>query len=236
MLVIPKENLKVEYPGRGIIIGKTRTHLIVGYFITARSEENQARRLKHYAGENKIMVDPTKPELLEREDAPLVFYPAITIKKDRIAVSNGQQTRTVEQHLTQHETPAEILRHAHRKWRFEPDKPHYTPRISGVVVGTQAALAIIRRGKAGNALRKTYPLKLQTGVAQFITTYEGHEATPLPAFKGGPKNIALVGGGQKTIADSIFRALNPNYRVSLAVVFRNLKTGETAVEIRNRHQ
>ena len=156
----------MEYPGRVIIIGRgpSGSRAAVVYAITGRSPSSQARRLERR--EDGVWVRPTDEEVLKKGNPDLLIYPAILFAAAGVAVSNGRQTADVRSRLDGAAAPGpvEILAGSLSGWDFEPDAPIFTPRISGCVLpGAKAALALIKRGAGGEALRSYHEFPLAAG-------------------------------------------------------------------------
>lgn len=214
-----------EYPGRIIIIGKSKNNenVCVVYAITARSASSQARKLELEG--DTVWVKPTDRELLKKGNIDLLIYPSIFCLPQGIAVSNGKQTVDVMACLGQGGNASEILSFALQRWDFEPDAPTYTPRISGCVLSNEStALSLIKRAPDGTTLRNVYEFHLAPGRGKMIMTYRGENMDPLPPFKGEPITVELEGTSSKQVAESVYRALAPgqgenDLRVSVACVF-----------------
>jgi hypothetical protein len=120
--------------------------------------------------------------------------------------------------------PEEILDRALENWTYEPDSPHFTPRISGcVLTGGAAGLCIIRRGDDGTRLASVSSWMLAPGQGRMIATYSGPEENPLPSFSGEPIAVELGQAGAKDIAEAVYQALKPagpekDYRVAVACI------------------
>jgi IMP cyclohydrolase len=104
----------------------------------------------------------------------------------------------------------------------EPDAPHYTPRISGMVDKRQqpgqAILSILKANPANPELsdRFTYRPAMPTGGLGYgLTTYMG-DGSPLPSFTGDPLLLPCVGEAE-AVLNTYWEALNADNRVSLAV-------------------
>jgi IMP cyclohydrolase len=214
-----------EYPGRIIIIGKSKKNekVCVVYAISARSASSQARKLE--LEEDTVWVKPTDKKLLRRGNIDLLIYPSIFILPQGIAVSNGKQTVDVMACLGQGGNASETLAFALQNWDFEPDAPNFTPRISGCILSNgSSALSLIKRAPDGSTLRNVYGFHLIPGRGKMIMTYRGENMDPLPSFKGEPIDVELEGTSSKQVADSVYRALAPekgekDFRVSVACVF-----------------
>ena len=113
------------YPGRGIMIGKTKdgTHGVISYFIMGRSENSRNRvfvedglGIKTKAFDESKLTDPS-----------LIIYAPVRVIGNTTIVTNGDQTDTIYDALEQGRTFEDAL----RTRTFEPDAPNFTPRISG---------------------------------------------------------------------------------------------------------
>jgi len=227
----------MEYPGRVIILGldSSASHCIILYAITGRSASSQARKLE--LKDNRVWTRPTDEEALKKGNPDLLVYPALSLFRS-LAVSNGKQTADVEASWAPGLRADEVLKIAHAKWSFEPDAPNYTPRISGSVVpGPKVALAIIRRRGDGSAERTVFPLKLQPGKGNLLSTYTGQNVDPLPSFLGDPLDVEIREINAQEMAEAVYKTLNPAYRVAVACVFTDVRDqGHNHVFIVNRHQ
>ena len=80
-----------EYPGRGIMVGKTATDSVMAYFIMGRSVSSQNRifeetedGIRTKAFDESKMVDPS-----------LIIYHPVRKVGDVTVVTNGDQTDTI---------------------------------------------------------------------------------------------------------------------------------------------
>ena len=122
------EELKSNsYPGRGIIIGKSKDGktAVAAYFIMGRSE-NSRNRVFVEEGEG-IRTQAFDPEKLE--DPSLIIYAPVRVLGNKTIITNGDQTDTIYQGMDIQLTFEQSLRCR----KFEPDAPNYTPRISGIM-------------------------------------------------------------------------------------------------------
>ncbi len=217
----------IRYPGRGIICGMNESgKAIVAYFITARSTHSKNRCLvvegeavRTKAVDESLLLDPS-----------LIIYRVMDRVGCDVVVANGDQSDTILDGLRQGTTMAESL----RSRTFEPDEPNYTPRISGLYhLGEHPAyqLSILRRSDDGGCDRSCYSYQsLQKGKAHLIHTYEG-DGNPLPSFRGEPKEVLLQGGAH-SLADQLWNALDPDFRVAVCVKEFDLTNNSTDIAIR----
>ena len=118
-----------EYPGRGIAVAKAPDgrQMFIGYFIMGRSENSRNRVFDPVPERGGICTMAADPAKLE--DPSLIIYnPVLTLGRTHI-VTNGDQTDTIYDLMSQGKSFADAL----RTRTFEPDGPNYTPRISAVV-------------------------------------------------------------------------------------------------------
>ena len=97
--------------------------MFIGYFIMGRSANSRNRvfdRLPERGGICTMAADPAK-----LEDPSLIIYnPVLTLGRTHL-VTNGDQTDTLYDLMSQGKSFADAL----RTRTFEPDGPNYTPRI-----------------------------------------------------------------------------------------------------------
>ena len=124
---LEKELSGCDYPGRGIVIGKSEDgkKAVTAYFIMGRSA-NSRNRVFVTEGEG-IRTQAYDPSKLE--DPSLIIYAPVRVLGKKTIVTNGDQTDTVYNLMSEGKTFEESL----RTREFEPDAPNYTPRISGIL-------------------------------------------------------------------------------------------------------
>jgi IMP cyclohydrolase len=231
-----------DYPGRFIILGRDLSgkNDVIVYSICGRSPSSQARKLEREG--DAIWAKPADEAVVKQGNKDLLLYPAIYLSKG-VAVSNGQQTADIKAFLAKSQSPGEILSSALERWNYEPDSPHFTPRIAGCIISkSKAALGIIKRTADGSSERKIFEFTLAAAQGKMIATYEGEDKEPLPSFKGEPVDVRIEKNNPRDMAETIFKALEPkpgkkDYRVSVACVFsRNLGRNEYEIFIINRQE
>lgn len=238
-------NLSVmEYPGRVIVIGKAPAgpRAAVIYAITGRSPSSQARELERR--EDGVWVRPTDEDVLKKGNPDLLIYPAILCAEGGVAVSNGRQTADIRKHLdAPAQGPVEVLAGSLSGWDYEPDAPIFTPRISGCILpGPKAALALIKRGAGGEALRSYHAFPLEPGKGKLIATYDGVNRDPLRSFPGDPFDVAIGTNDAAALAEAVYSALKPreggrDLRVAVACLLAgDLARNEYEIAIINRHE
>ena len=220
------------YPGRGILLGKSAdgTCSIAAYFIMGRSVNSRNRVFVETA--DGIRTEAWDPS--QMTDPSLIIYHPVRLTEQGLIVTNGDQTDTIRDGLA-----AGKGFHASLRTRtFEPDPPHYTPRISGLISpGGGFRMSIIKSAGGNPAGCCRYLFRYDNpipGQGRFLHTYQG-DGNPLPSFEGEPVRVSLDAADADALADEIWTALHPENKVSLYVRFANLTDGSASAAIRNCH-
>lgn len=219
------------YPGRGILMGRAGDAAVLAYFIMGRSESSR----------NRIFV-PQGDGIVTRAFAPgemdnpsLLLYAPVRVLNNTVIVTNGDQTDTVYEGLSRGMRMEDAL----KTRAFEPDAPHFTPRISGAAHfapgGFSYTLSILKRGAAGECLRYYYEYEsAASGQGRLIHTYMG-DGNPLPSFEGEPRAVALE-GEIDACTNTLWNALDEANKVSLFVRYIHLADGKIQTRIVNKKQ
>lgn len=235
MLSLEKELRENSYPGRGIVLGRSKDgkKAVAAYFIMGRSE-NSRNRIFAEEGEG-IRTQAFDPSKLV--DPSLIIYAPVRVLGNTTIVTNGDQTDTIYEGLEKGLTFEQSL----RSREFEPDAPNYTPRISGVMEienGVyQYALSILKssNGNPDSCLRYTYTYENPLpGEGSFIHTYLG-DGNPLPSFEGEPKRVEIPDSLDE-FAAMLWSSLNEDNKVSLFVRYLDIATGAAETKIINKNQ
>ena len=221
------------YAGRGIVIGKTPDgkKAVTAYFIMGRSENSRNRIFKE-EGEN-VTIYPFDESKVE--DPSLIIYSPIKIIENKLIVTNGDQTDTIYDFIKK----GECFREALKTREFEPDKPNYTPRISGIMNfkdnDFDYSMSILKSlDKDGSACgRYFYDYEAVNGLGHFIHTYVC-DGNPLPTFTGEPERVA-VENDIDAFADKIWTNLNENNKISLYVRYINIADGTVENRMFNKN-
>ena len=217
-----------DYWGRGILIGRTSNKIAVAYFIMGRSENSRNRIF--YKEDDRVAIAPYDKDA-DIDPTLIIYYPIKTNGKNLI-VTNGDQTDTVEEFLNKGLTFEDAL----RTRCFEPDAPHFTPRIRGILslVDGSYKLSILKDsdGQGTDCHRYFYEYHSRPNYAHFIHTYEGND-TPLPTFEGEPK-IFKIPDSIEEFTDTIWNSLNDDNKISLCTMMINPETLEREVNIYNK--
>jgi hypothetical protein len=235
MLSLREELAGNTYPGRGIVIGRSKDgkKAITAYFIMGRSE-NSRNRIFAVEGEG-IRTEAFDPAKLE--DPSLIIYAPVRVLGNKTIVTNGDQTDTIYDGLDKQMTFEQSLRCR----EFEPDGPNYTPRISGVmhIEGGKYnfAMSILKsnNGNPESCNRYTYAYENPiAGEGRFIHTYM-HDANPLPSFEGEPKLISIP-DDMDAFTEMLWNSLNEDNKVSLFVRYIDIATGTYETKIINKNK
>ncbi|MCR5345359.1 MAG: IMP cyclohydrolase [Lachnospiraceae bacterium] len=229
---ILKEN---AYPGRGIVIGKSRDgkYAVTAYFIMGRSVNSRNRvfvedgeGIRTQAFDESKLTDPS-----------LIIYSPVRVLGNKTIVTNGDQTDTIYDGMDKQLTFEQSL----RVRKYEPDEPNYTPRISGVMHVDNGkfnyAMSILKSnsGDPEETDRFTFAYENpKEGEGRFIHTYMRDE-NPLPSFEGEPEKV-IIDKNIDEFTDMIWNSLNEDNKVSLFVRFIDIKTGKYDTRIVNKNK
>ena len=222
------------YVGRGIVIGKSRNgkNAVFAYFIMGRSENSRNRIFKE-EGEN-VTIYPFDASKVE--DPSLIIYSPVRQYKNSVIVTNGDQTDTVYDFLAQGKTFEAAL----ETRCFEPDSPHFTPRISGILDFNEHdftyKMSILKSAdEAGSACnRYIFSYKPLNGVGHFIHTYHC-DGNPIPTFTGEPERVQIP-DEMEEFFHSLWNHLNEQNKISLYVRYTDLENGKTRAKLVNKNQ
>lgn len=222
-----------NYPGRGVAIGKSADgeNAILVDFIMGRSVNSRNRIFELCEGGIKTKAfDESK-----LSDPSLIIYAPVRVYGDSTIVTNGDQTDTVYEELSN----GKSFQYALRTRCFEPDEPNFTPRISGI--------ATVKDGRLTyklSILKKTFGTQAcdrffyeyedtATGVGHIIHTYKA-DGNPIPSFEGEPV-IFAIDKEFDDFAESVWNALNEENKVSLFVRSISLKNGSIQTKLFNKN-
>ena len=232
MLSLANELNSNTYPGRGIVIGKTKDgkKAVTAYFIMGRSNNSRNRVfVEDGEGIRTQAFDPSK-----LEDPSLIIYAPVRVLGNKTIVTNGDQTDTIYEGMDKQLTFEQSL----RSRKFEPDAPNYTPRISGIMHiennKYNYAMSILKsnNGNPDSCNRYTFAYENPIeGQGHFIHTYM-HDGEVLPSFEGEPK-LVEIDGDIDEFTNMIWSNLNEDNKVSLFVRFIDIKSGEYETRIIN---
>ena len=223
------------YPGRGIVIGKSKDgkKAVTAYFIMGRSVNSRNRVfVEDGCGIRTQAFDPSK-----LSDPHLIIYAPVRVLGNKTIVTNGDQTDTIYELMNQQLTFEQAL----RTREFEDDAPNYTPRISGIMKVENGnysyAMSILKsaNGNGDSCQRFTFSYKNPVdGEGHFIHTYMG-DGNPLPSFEGEPKLVEIPNCIEE-FTKNLWTSLNEENKVSLFVRFIDIETGKTESRIINKNK
>lgn len=224
-----------SYVGRGIVIGKTpdAKHAVFAYFIMGRSA-NSRNRIFAEKENGEVIIYPH--DYSKVEDPSLIIYSPVKVYKNSVIVTNGDQTDTIYNFLSEGKTFEEAL----RTRAFEPDYPNLTPRISGIMDFANGdftyKMSILKsaapEGTACN--RYTYSYPALAGLGHFIHTYIC-DGNPIPTFCGEPERMAISNDIDE-FADRIWNALDENNKISMYVRYVDLENGNVENRMVNKNK
>ena len=224
-----------SYPGRGIILGKSKDgkSAVAAYFIMGRSTNSRNRVfVEDGMGIRTQAYDPSK-----MEDPHLIIYAPVRVLGNKTIVTNGDQTDTIYELMDKQMTFEQAL----RTREFEDDAPNYTPRISGIIRQAEGdfnyALSILKSADGDPSSCRRYTFSYNnpiSGQGHFIHTYM-QDGNPLPSFEGEPKQVEIpdeIDG----FTDMLWNNLNEENKVSLFVRYIDLASEKTETRIVNKNQ
>ena len=222
ILSLANELSNNTYPGRGIVIGKSKDgkKAVTAYFIMGRSNNSRNRVfVEDGEGIRTQAFDSSK-----LEDSSLIIYAPVKVLGNKTIITNGDQTDTIYEGMDKQLTFEQSL----RSRKFEPDAPNYTPRISGIMHiennKYNYAMSILKsnNGNPNSCNRYTFEYENPIeGQGHFIHTYM-HDGEILPSFEGEPK-LVDIDGDIDEFTNMIWSNLNEDNKVSLFVRFIDIK-------------
>ena len=234
-VALSKELGATTYPGRGIVIGRSKDgkKAVTAYFIMGRSANSRNRVfVEDGEGIRTQAFDPSK-----LEDPSLIIYAPVRVLGNKTIVTNGDQTDTIYELMDKQQTFEQAL----RTREFEPDAPNYTPRISGIMHIDKGefnyAMSILKSNNGNPDACNRYTFAYENPVAgegHFIHTYKC-DGNPLPSFEGEPKLVAIP-DDMDTFADTLWNSLNADNKVSLFVRYIDIENGTYETKIVNKNQ
>ena len=209
------------YPGRGIVIGKSKDgkNAMIAYFIMGRSENSRNRIFERFDGGMRTKAfDESK-----LSDPSLIIYNPYLSCDNIDIVTNGDQTDTVCNYIKENGEDGFSFEKSLHTREFEPDCPNYTPRISGILYyafpgNTFNYKLSILKSSDGNpevCNRYFYSYSPLNGLGHFIHTYKC-DGNPIPSFYGEPEAVELPNTAEE-LADLVWKNLNEDNKVSLFV-------------------
>ncbi len=222
-----------SYVGRGIVIGKSADgkKACTAYFIMGRSANSRNRVFVERNGE--VFTEPFDASKVE--DPSLIIYAALREYENKLIVTNGDQTDTVYDGLKEGLSFDEAL----EKRAFEPDKPNFTPRISGMLTFADNdfsyRMSILKSIDADGSecARYGFSYPSRAGLGHFIHTYVC-DGNPIPTFQGEPERVAIPSDIDE-FTKKLWDALDRDNKISLYVRYTDLATGKNENRLINKN-
>ena len=221
-----------SYVGRGIVIGKSSDgkKAVTAYFIMGRSENSRNRVFIEQGDE--VIIHPFDASKVE--DPSLIIYAPVRQTGNRLIVTNGDQTDTIYDFIESGKTFEQAL----ETREFEPDKPNFTPRISGMLTFDGGdftyKMSILKsadeNGSACNRYTFSYPAL--NGLGHFIHTYN-HDGNPIPTFTGEPERVKIPDDIDE-FTNTLWSNLNEQNKISLYVRYVDLESGKYEARMINK--
>ena len=223
-----------SYVGRGIIIGKTADgkKAATAYFIMGRSENSRNRVFIEDGDE--VIIHPFDPSKVE--DPSLIIYSPVKVIDNNVIVTNGDQTDTIYDFIKDGKTFEQAL----ETREFEPDRPNWTPRISGMMTFADNSfsykMSILKSAdeEGTECNRYTFNYKPLNGLGHFIHTYN-HDGNPIPTFTGEPERVAIPDDIDE-FTNLIWENLNEQNKISIYVRYIDLETKEFTNKLINKNK
>lgn len=221
-----------EYAGRGIVIGTSpdKKNAVCAYFIMGRSENSRNRVFVKTS--ETLKTEPF--DVSKVSDPSLIIYNAVRKTEKSLIVTNGDQTDTVYNLMSEGKSFKESL----ETREFEPDAPNFTPRISGILYfenGFNYEMSILKSidENGSDCCRYTYSYPSVAGLGHFIHTYNCN-GDPLPTFTGEPRRVNIKADIEE-FASEIWESLNADNKISLYVRYTDIETGKYTDKIINKN-
>ena len=221
-----------EYVGRGIIIGRSADgkNAVGAYFIMGRSENSRNRIFVKDA--DSLKTEPFDPSKVS--DPSLIIYNAVRPLEKDLIITNGDQTDTVFELMSEGKTFSQAL----ETRAFEPDAPNFTPRISGILHfenGFNYEMSILKSldEEGSDCCRFTFSYPSKPGLGHFIHTYV-ENGEPIPTFQGEPERT-LIPDDIDAFTNEIWENLDENNKISLYVRYTDIESGEYTDRLINKN-
>ncbi len=222
------------YVGRGIVIGKSADgkKAVSAYFIMGRSANSRNRIFVER--DNALFTEPYDASKVE--DPSLIIYAAVRRLKNKLIVTNGDQTDTIYNGVNAGLSFAGSL----TSREFEPDKPNFTPRISGMLTfdggDFKYDMSILKSADPEGTACSRYAFSYSpiAGLGHFIHTYVC-DGNPIPTFQGEPERVAIPDDIDE-FTDTLWTNLNEDNKISLYVIYTDLETGKEETRLINKNK
>lgn len=221
------------YVGRGIVTGTSADgkNAVIAYFIMGRSSNSRNRVFTIKDGD--VYTEPHDPSKVK--DPSLIIYAAIRSYENKLIVTNGDQTDTIYDFVSE----GKDFKSALETRCFEPDEPNFTPRISSMITFSDKSfsyeMSILKSIDANgtDCARYTFSYPSYKGLGHFIHTYVT-DGDPIPTFQGEPERISIP-NDIDVLTNDIWENLDENNKISLYVRYTNLATGKQNFRLINKN-
>ncbi|ANV98045.1 hypothetical protein BBW65_04160 [Helicobacter enhydrae] len=219
-----------RYFGRGIIVGKSpkTQEAFLLYFLSGRSQNSQNRTFVAKDGQIHIQARVEDTDA----DTSLTFYPPLLTFQNQIILGNGDQTQSIFDALQKGGSFEEAL----RMREFEPDAPHFTPRISTLITlegdDFSYKMSLIKSFQTHYCHRFFYEYPSVEGYGHFLHTY-AQDWSPLPSFIGEPKALQIPQSLEE-LATEVWDNLDKDYKIALFAQSIHPTTQQTNTIILNK--
>lgn len=234
MLNLCNELKANEYPGRGIVIGRSKDgkKAVTAYFIMGRSVNSRNRVfVEDGEGIRTQAFDPSK-----LEDPSLIIYAPVRVLGDMTIVTNGDQTDTIYEFIKE----GKCFNGALKTREFEPDAPNFTPRISGMLKfennDFKYEMSILKSldEEGSDCARYLFMYPSKAGLGHFIHTYVC-DGNPIPTFQGEPERV-MIPDDIDEFTNTLWTNLNEDNKISLYVRYIDLETGAEENRLINKNK
>ena len=222
------------YVGRGIITGTSANgkYAVNAYFIMGRSANSRNRIFALRDG--SVFTEPF--DKTKVQDPSLIIYAAVRELENKLIVTNGDQTDTIYEGIKNGISFKEAL----EKREFEPDRPNFTPRISGMLTFNGGdfsyEMSILKSADAEGSACSRYHFSYPAlpGLGHFIHTYVC-DGTPIPTFQGEPERVEIPDCIDE-FTDKLWDALDSDNKISLFVRYTDLESGKAESRMINKNK
>lgn len=213
------------YPGRALVAFKPEGNddLYVAYWIMGRSTNSR----------NRVFAELTEGELAGSglqtmaaddslvDDPHLIIYNAALDAGNILIVTNGDQTDTIYDFVSNSDDEKYGFCTACSTRTFEDDGPNFTPRIS-LMINKETLACAFSILKCVNPEKETagrnyyFYDEIQEGCGRLMTTYVD-DGSPLPTFEGDPVKFTADVKDENDFMNLIWESLDEDNKISLMV-------------------
>lgn len=164
----------------------------------------------------------------------IIYYPVMKFNGVHI-VTNGDQTESIMKGMMNNQSFEQSL----ETREYEPDPPHLTPRISGIINTTikQYKLSILKssRNRPEVSIKSFYNYSnFISGEGHCIHTYKEEVDGTLLSFDGEPFEVPLF-DEIEAVKEYYWNILNPENRISMLVKFIDTANLQETISIINKN-